>query len=315
MDDIKYLISQFVKLNNNDIGLEEVKEIYLNRCRIEVREDTYKYYRRFLTSIIDYLIGIGVRSTKEITSKALYEFINEHRKLGHKNNYINKFIGALKQALTYCEVQELINNNPLRNFTLLKKEDTETVIISPKVIKSIIKYLNTTEQTQEVLRAKAMIYILLDTGIRKNELRNVKLENLDLENDSIHLTYTKTRKHRTVFITSSTNLAIVEYLNSVSPDNYLLVSLHTGMQLSAKAMEDVIIKIKRKLNIPKEVSISFHKFRHTFATMFLEQNKNIETVRKILGHTSIKTTQIYLHLSNSKVQNEHREFSPINRFV
>ncbi|QVK21806.1 tyrosine-type recombinase/integrase [Mycoplasmatota bacterium] len=60
-------------------------------------------------------------------------------------------------------------------------------------------------------------------------------------------------------------------------------------------------------------SISFHKFRHTYATNYLENGANIEFVRETLGHAKITTTQEYLHLSNNHLKEQHSKYSPINK--
>ncbi|XMB68076.1 tyrosine-type recombinase/integrase [Mycoplasmatota bacterium zrk1] len=149
--------------------------------------------------------------------------------------------------------------------------------------------------------------------MRKNELRNIKLNELDIDNNQINLKYTKTNKHRTVYFGNETKAAIINYLKEIEPNKYLIECVTEKKQMASDSLDKVIRKIKRKLNLPNDVSISFHKFRHTYATNYLENGANIEFVRETLGHAKITTTQIYLHLSNEHLQKQHNEYSPLNK--
>ncbi|XMB87445.1 site-specific integrase [Mycoplasmatota bacterium WC44] len=188
------------------------------------------------------------------------------------------------------------------------------MIIQEDVIKVILTYLAKKSDCIEIIRARVMIYILLDTGVRKNELRNIKLENLDLENNQINLKYTKTRVNRTVFVSDITKAAIINCIEAIGPNDYLLTTLDGKRQLSLKSMERVVNKIKKKLNLPDEISISFHKFRHTYATMYLSKGADLEFIRKTLGHKHLTTTEKYLHVSKEKLQEQHIKYSLMNSF-
>lgn len=313
MKDIEFIISELVKANNNDLALEEVKNIYLKRCKHETREDTYIYYKKHLEVILSFFKDIKVTSTSQIDNDTLYDFIDYERAKGLKNNTINKRICTLKQSLQYCEDQNLIRENPMRRFKKLKPEDVEIKTIDKNILKSILSYLHHTEQTNEVIRTKAIIYILIDTGVRKNELRNIKLTELDLNNNQIHLKYTKTNRHRTVYFGEVTKKVIEVYLNEIEPNEYLIETITERKQMASNGLDKVIRKIEKKLNLQEDVSISFHKFRHTYATDYLEAGANLEFVRETLGHAKITTTQSYLHLSNTHLQEQHSKFSPLNK--
>ena len=77
-------------------------------------------------------------------------------------------------------------------------------------------------------------------------------------------------------------------------------------------LQNDLKKIKRKLNLPNEVNLSFHKLKDNYAAYYLENGASLEFVRKTIGHHNLTITQKYLHLSNYKLQEEHMLTSPIN---
>lgn len=309
MSNIEKLIKSLVEYNDKELPLSEVKEIYLRRSKHTNRSATHSYYEKHLSIIIDYFYNHNLTSTETVTHENLFKFINYQKSRGLKNNTVNKSLGTLKQALKYCETLGLIAENPMRRFEKLPKDDVETVTIDSKTLKTIFNYLNNANRTKSNLRLKAMIYVLLDTGVRRNELRNILLKDVDLNSKTIYLRYTKTKKNRTLLFSEITSAVLSDYIEFVGPQTYLLESFTTGERIELLRYDHIMHKLKRKLNI--ESSISFHKFRHTYATQCLESGADLEFIRKTLGHSDISTTQKYLHVSSTKLREQHDKFSPI----
>ncbi|XMB67749.1 tyrosine-type recombinase/integrase [Mycoplasmatota bacterium zrk1] len=117
-----------------------------------------------------------------------------------------------------------------------------------KTIKLVIDYLNTSERTKLLIRQKFMVLTILDTGIRRNELRNLTLSDLDLDNNKIRLKYTKTKKNRTVFISDTTRAAIEDYIDAYKPVKYLFEE--GGILLPAYRLQKDMVLLKRKPHYP-----------------------------------------------------------------
>ncbi|XMB67735.1 tyrosine-type recombinase/integrase [Mycoplasmatota bacterium zrk1] len=307
---IEMLISELIDKTGNELSLEQVREYYLLRCKHMTSAATYEFYTWHLNAIIDFLHRQKVISTSQIANKHLYAFIKNQQTKGLKNNTINKRLGTLKQALNHCVSNELLNRNPMEAFKSLAKDDVETEIVDKKVIKQLFNYFNTAQTSKLLLRQKVMILLILDTGMRRNELRNLKVSDIDLETNNIRLKFTKTNKNRTVFISEPTNDAITDYLSVWDPSTYLLEE--KGEITNPNHLQNDLRKLKRKLGLPGEVNLSFHKLRHSYATYCLENGASLEFVRKTLGHHNLTITQKYLHLSTYKLQEEHMQTSPIN---
>jgi len=313
MIQVEQLVTELIRITNMHLSLEEVCDIYLMSRKHTCRVDTYEFYTQHLGKIKEFLLSKGVTSSAYLTNDVMFRYIDFEKRNGLKNNTINKRIRVLKQAFKYCEDFNYISLDPLRKFKLLPHDDVETVIIDEKIIDAMFEYYNINHTSKFEKRHRMLIYVLLDTGVRKNELRNILLKDIDFERKQIFLRFTKTNKNRYVFISDETIRVINDYVNTCSPIMYLVESFYTKDQLKLKGIEKILREIKKKLKLPREISISFHKFRHTYATSCLKSGADLEFVRKTLGHSSISTTQKYLHLSTQDLKEQHTMYSPIKK--
>ena len=312
MNKVNQLISALIKETETHISLRLAKDIFLKERKHRVREESYLYYMRHLDHIIDYMDAMNVVSSADLNTLALNSYIDDCKITGHKNNTINKRLEALRMCLNYCRRMEYITKNPLEFFQNLPKDDVETKIIPKVYMMQIMNYVDELPKDNVYnLRIKAMIYLLIDTAVRLKELRYIDLKNINFEDNSIYLTQTKTKKNRTVYFCDKTKQALKEYIKFSGVEQYLMVTEGTNNVISPQNMAKALNKIKRKLSIPSEVSISFHKFRHTCATMLLESGASIVYIQKLLGHSTLQQTQKYMHLSHEVNIETHRVHSPV----
>ncbi len=314
-DTARKLMSVLMELDGTDLSLLEVKSLYANNNKVHTRDATQQYYDKHLNVILGFLKTLGIQFVSQLDKDALNKYVAFEKSKGNKNNTINKRLGTLRQALKHCYDENLIASNPMERYKNLPKDDVETKTIPKEYLVAMYNYFLTTEDTLLNLRTHVMFRFLIETGIRLNELRNLKIENLDLINNQAHLTFTKTNESRDIFFDSSTSELFAEYQRRMKPIDYFICSIDKKEQLSEQGMYSQFDKIKRKLNIPQEVSISFHKFRHTYATMCLDNNADLEFIRKTLGHSTLRITQKYLHVSNKSLQEQHSKCNPILNLI
>lgn len=136
------------------------------------------------------------------------------------------------------------------------------------------------------IQNRLIIMLLLDTGVRRNELLHIELKNIDLINNRILLTETKTKKDRYVFFRDETKYKyIIPYMKTISSSKYLF-------NISSNGFMSLFERIKKRLNFSK---FHAHMLRHTHATLLLKNNANLELIRILLGHSNLNTTKKYLH--------------------
>ena len=197
---------------------------------------------------------------------------------------------------------------------MLPRDDVETKTIPGNYLTQIFEYIDNLDTTNLVnLRRQCMIYLLLDTGVRMNELLNIEVDNIDFNTCSIKLKYTKTRKHRIIFMTEQTATVVKRYIDAVNVKKYLIIDIQTGRKIHRTRLYKLLRKVKEDLQIPNDISISPHKFRHTYATTCLNNGASLEFIRRTLGHTNISTTQRYLHLDQDVLRKEHDMYNPMQK--
>ena len=155
------------------------------------------------------------------------------------------------------------------------------------------------------LRNKAMISLMLHCGLRVSEVVNLTPGNINLTKGKLRVESGKGNKDR--------DLAIPEYLMELlgswrkkKPESNFFFSTLQGEKLSIRYLQQMVKRYGQKAGINK--NISPHTLRHTYATSYYRQTKDIETLRRILGHSDISTTTIYITLANIDVENGMKSF-------
>lgn len=310
MNDLNRIINLLTKETNKTITLDSLFKIYLKNSKHTKREGTYQYEKKHLEIIENYLFSRDIHQSNHITLDSMYDFIELQKQKGIGNNTINKRIGLLKQCLNFSVSNNFITDNPIKALKSLRIRIRETITIPRHIILDILHYLDKLKPTNINLRSKTIIYILLDTGMRLSELVNLRVENINLPTLEIHLTYTKTHRDRTVFISQKTSDILVEYIKLLNhKKGALIIEFRNNEKVILRYINRILSDIAKKLEISQ--SISPHKWRHTYATMCLQNGANLEFVRKTLGHSNLQTTQKYLHLERKNMSKQHKAYSPL----
>lgn len=312
MSDINRVIELLTRETNKTITVDNLIGLFLKNTKHTKRLGTYEYERKHLEIVSRYFYSNKVYMTSEITLNLMYDFIDYQKKKGISNNTINKRVGLLKQCLNFGVKNNFINNNQIQGINMLRIRKRETITIPRHIILDILYYLDHLKPTPLNIRNKAIVYILLDTGMRLSELVHLRIENINLDDNTINLTYTKTSQDRTVFISDKTSTILKDYINLLNRKyGVLIVEFRTGESVYPRYINHLLSDIAKTLKIKQ--SISPHKWRHTYATMCLQNGANLEFVRKTLGHSNLQTTQKYLHLERENLSNQHQAYSPLSK--
>ena len=164
------------------------------------------------------------------------------------------------------------------------------VVLSLEEVESLI--CSTTN-----LKHRALLALSYSSGIRREEAQKIKPENIDSARMQVHVTNGKGRKDRYTILSKSALNLLRTYYKITRPSVYLFEpSFERGKHLSASTLDKIVKNSAKKAGIKKK--ISFHTLRHSFATHLLEQGIHIKMIQQFLGHSSIKTTMVYLHIAN-----------------
>lgn len=299
------------------ITMNMIKEMeqYLEFCkyRKELNRNTLKAYRIDLEQYLSFI-------KKDFVLKArIEEYITElHKK--YKQKTVKRKIASIKAFYRYLEEEErLEGSNPFTKIRVKFKE-TESLprIIPRNDIERLLNYMydvmKQSGQEATIYRDLSVIEMFFATGARVYEISNLKIQDIDLDNGIIKL-FGKGSKERYVQIGSPEVLEVVkEYyrLNQqeIDKSGFFFVN-RQGKRFSEQSIRRMIRKYSCQAGI--SIHITPHMFRHSVATYLLEEGVDIMYIQKILGHSSIKTTQIYLHIASKKQMEILKERHPRNQ--
>jgi integrase/recombinase XerD len=142
------------------------------------------------------------------------------------------------------------------------------------------------------IRAWTIAECMLDTGVRVDEALNITPDDVDFHSEVIRI-IGKGKKHRVVPMSTMFRQILYRYMNKTAPGQPYVFGTLVGSKLSQRnALRDIGV-VERKAGVRE---LSWHSYRHTFATGFLRRGGNIAKLQRILGHADLKTTNVYLHM-------------------
>ena len=269
-------------------------QLYLTANR---RPGTVSYYQFYLRKLNQYL---GQQDLEALTSHdvtlMLQTIRNNHPNIKHVT--INKYIVTLKTVYKYVLDKEFV-------YKKLKEQKAIIPILNDLDIEKVFSYYKELTPSFQNHRNQLLFHLLLDTGLRINELLHIKKENIMFGEQVMLVQETKTSVDRYVFFTDETYKLLNDYVYHYHIEDYLLIDPMTRKPLCVSSIETIVHRLKKTLSIQK--SLSPHKWRHTFATNFLRKGGSLESLRLILGHAHLNTTQKYLHLSKEHLASEYRK--------
>ena len=297
------------------MNLQDKVKPYLEYCtyRKELDAKTVKAYRIDLTQFFSY-----VQST-EPEKETIEQYITElHKK--YKQKTIKRKIASIKAFYSYLEEEELVEQNPFRKIKVKFKE----TIILPRIIpreeiEQLLNYIYVSLsslsgiQYKHTLRDAAVIEVFFATGARVYEISNIRSENINLNSGLIRI-MGKGGKERYIQISNTAVLDILrKYYEENEPEikksGYFFIN-NRGKRYTEQSIRLMLKKYTLKAGIQRKITP--HMFRHSFATYLIEEGVDVSCVQQILGHSSIKTTQIYIHVAAKKQADILRELHPRN---
>ncbi|MAD97082.1 MAG: integrase [Flavobacteriaceae bacterium] len=244
-------------------------------------------------------------------SQVHYSFIRnwilQLSKNGLSNLSINRKISSLKTFYKFLQKVGSIDKNPLVGHKSLKVQKKIQVPFSRKEIQEVIDGLDGDDF--ESLRNKAMIEVFYSTGIRRAELIGIKLSDVNLEDKTIRI-LGKRNKERFVPLLNSVEKSLSDYLkvrDTVAKDKHLFVTAKGN-----KIYETLVYRVINSyfsLASSKQKK-SPHILRHSFATHLLNEGANLNSVKELLGHSSLASTQVYTKNSLETLKQMYNQAHP-----
>ncbi len=275
-------------------------------------ENSIENYSRDVKKLIDYLVEHDIKvSPIIITTEVIQGFIYAVAKQVNARSQ-SRIISGLRSFFSYLIFEDYRSSNPLELIEAPKIGRKLPDTLSEDEIDRIISAIDLSKPEGE--RNRAMLETLYGCGLRVSELVNLKISDLFFEEGFIKITG-KGNKQRFVPIIDVTQKYINIYrkeirthLNIQSGHEDTLFLNRRGKQLTRAMIFTIIKQLAEKIGLKK--SISPHTFRHSFATHLLQNNADLRSIQLMLGHESITTTEIYVHLDKSHLTKVVEQYHP-----
>jgi len=269
-------------------------EFYLIECENKrLSSHTLKAYKIDLNQFYQFI------KDEDVNKENLTLYIQKLNKQ-YKPKTVRRKLASLHAFFEQLVFDEVISENPMDKIRYkIRDEKILPKTIRYEYLKNIFSLLDQTDDPFQK-RNKVVIELLLSTGIRVSELCSLTYENVDLDSKLIRV-YGKGGKERIIYLTDDIveliNEYIKEYAHHTKDKNIFIINNHYK-PISDQSIRRIIRKYVALSDL--HVRITPHMFRHTFATMLLEQDVDISYIQKILGHSSLRTTQIYAYVSQQR---------------
>lgn len=298
------------------VRIQEKVQGYLDYCRFrkELDAKTLKAYRIDLRQYFEFI------NSDDPQKDEIEEYItNLHKE--YKQKTVKRKIASLKAFYSYLEEEEFIPMNPFRKIKVKFKETTTLPRIIPREeIEQLLNYMyafgkeNGSGENKFWLRDMAVVEVFFAIGARVYEISNIRADCVELNSGLIRI-MGKGGKERCVQIGDTSVLALLNRYycaneSAIKQSGFFFVN-RRGNRFSEQSIRNMMKKYSKLAGI--ERNITPHMFRHSFATYLIEEGVDVSCVQRILGHSSIKTTQIYIHVAAKKQAEILREMHPRNR--
>ena len=266
------------------IELKKFKNYLLSK---RYSPSTIKTYSESITTFLRFFIS---KPISEINHNDLIEFNNLYIiQKNLSNSFQNQVVNAVKLFFQIVENKKLIVeliHRPRREKKLpnvLSKEEVKAILEAPKNIKH-----------------QAMLSLIYACGLRRSELLNLTLKDIQSDRNLLLIKQAKGKKDRVVPISSKLIEMLRTYYKIWKPKTWLFEGQAENTKYSEKSLENVLKQSLVKAKITKKVSL--HWLRHSYATHLLESGTDLRYIQELLGHNSSRTTEIYTHVSTRNLQ-------------
>lgn len=296
------------------IGQEALAE-YIIYLKIErgLSANTVTSYKRDIEKYLTFLMEKKITQLDEVSRFEILDFLQTLRQSGAADNSIIRMVSSLRKFHQYLKRESIVSDDPMQLIDTPKKASTLPKAISPQAVEQLLEAPDTT--TPLGVRDRTILELMYATGLRISELVNLKLSDMHLTMGFIQ-TMGKGEKERIIPLGEIASQWLDHYLDgarvylqdqSAETSEYVFLNSR-GKGLSRQGVWKKVKQLALEAGIDQNVTP--HTLRHSFATHLLENGADLRMVQELLGHADISTTQIYTHITKTRLKQVYSDYHP-----
>jgi integrase/recombinase XerD len=256
------------------------------KCWMQSRRYSDNTVKTYSEAVKCFLVFHSDKRVEAISNQDLIDF---------NNNYI------LKNRLSASYQNQVVNGVKLFFQQIENRKLNVDIIYRPKTYNPLPKVLEAQEIAELInslnnLKHQCMLSLIYSAGLRRSELLNLRIKDIDSKRMQIHVIQSKGRKDRNIPLSDTILVMLREYYKKYQPTDFLFEG-QDGGQYSARSLALVLKRACALSGNSKKINL--HMLRHSYATHLLENGTDLRYIQQLLGHKSSKTTEIYTHVSQS----------------
>ena len=280
-------------------------ELFLEYLKSE-RNVSQNTVQSYFLDLQDFLVHVDIDS--EVTEEKITDYLEILKNKNFQVSTVKRKISALKQFFQFLVTEELIEQNPMTFIRQPKSCRALPKIISEDTVKKL-RDATSTFSLEDQIRADLILYLLYGSGLRVSELISLKMNSF-VEDKFIRI-FGKGRKERIVPVTHQV-FELLKQWNEIKPFSaWLFPSKNPEKHITRQRIFQIIKNVAAMSGVDPE-KVSPHVLRHAFATHVLDHGADLLSVKKMLGHESISTTEIYTHVSRAKLKEVVNKYHPLS---
>ncbi|MEK5067164.1 site-specific tyrosine recombinase/integron integrase [Sporosarcina sp. FSL K6-1508] len=238
------------------------------------------------------------KNIDEVKARDIRIWMASMTERGLKTRSVQLKLAALKSFYNYCVEENIINQNPTIKVKSPQKEDSLPYYLTKRQLALLQEF------TINNFRERAIVETLFATGVRIEELLNIRVENIKWETKQIWIRKAKNNQERFVLFTNDCAERLKTHLKTRKVDSDYLFSNSKGRPLSQCLIQQRFREYSEALGF----KVTPHTLRHTFATRLLEKGLEYEYIQELLGHSNINSTRIYTRLMTSDRKKQYDQY-------
>lgn len=284
-------------------------ELYLKNER-KSSANTIQSYKGDISQFIEYLETIGVTDITSVTQANIEAYISHLRSIQRSNSTITRNIASLKSFFKYFTSINVIETNPALTLERVAVEKKLPQVLTSKEVELLLDQPKCVDL--KGYRDKAMLELLYATGIRVSELIDLNMRDVNLELGFIKCS--SGMKERVVPIYKMAVKSLSDYMETARPlmcpdaNQKALFVNFSGQRLTRQGFWKIIKQYAKQIGIENKVTP--HTLRHSFAVHLIENGADLHSIKEMLGHSDISSTQVYAQITKNKLTEVYQKFHP-----
>jgi site-specific recombinase XerD len=279
--------------------MDDIRQTAIDRFRLYLERRQFSAH-----TIASYTCDLHLFFTEVAVSLAQVSFREVDQFVEHQHHHgrtwatINRRLNALKHFFDYCLDQQMVVGNPVKPSHFVRRGRPLPKALSREQVQRLFAQI-------EHPMDRALFLVMLRCGLRVSEVAQLKLEQIDWEQQALHVVQGKGRKDRRVYLSPDAVTSVQQCLEQhpgAQAQGYVFWNRKRAQQpLSVKAIQKKMERYAKAAGI----TASCHSLRHTFASNLLEHGAEVVAIRDFLGHSQIASSERYAKISSQKIKQEY----------